>query len=93
MYWFRWLYDWWCSWKDSEFWNKNRKRGLAGFVALDAYQNGEVIGTRLPENIDETTYFDIYNTLGVKGDKKFIYRSDLTKMYPYPIFEGKSMLV
>ena len=46
------------------FWNKNRKRGLAGFVALDAYQNGEVIGTRLPENIDETTYFDIYNTLG-----------------------------
>ena len=38
------------------FWNKNRKRGLAGFVALDAYQNGEVIGTRLPENIDETTF-------------------------------------
>ena len=72
-----------------DFWNKNRDGGLAGFVALDAYENGEVIGTRLPEDIYETTYFDIYNTLGVKGDKKFIYRSDLTKMYPYPIFKGE----
>lgn len=72
-----------------DFWNKNRNRGLAGFVALDAYDNGQVIGTKLPSNISETTYFDIYNTLGVKGDKKFIYRSDLTKLYPYPIFEGE----
>lgn len=71
------------------FWNKNKNRGLAGFVALDAYENGEVIGTKLPSDINETTYFDIYNTLGVKGDKKFIYRSDLTKLYPYPIFEGE----
>ena len=71
------------------FWNKNRDRGLAGFVALDAYENGEVIGTRLPDDIYETTYFDIYNTLGVKGDKKFIYRSDLTRLYPYPIFDGE----
>ena len=71
------------------FWNKNRNRGLAGFVALDAYENGEVIGTKLPSNINETKYFDIYNTLGVKGDKKFIYRSDLTRLYPYPIFEGE----
>ena len=72
-----------------DFWNKNRNRGLAGFVALDAYENGQIIGTKLPSNVSETTYFDIYNTLGVKGDKKFIYRSDLTKLYPYPIFEGE----
>lgn len=72
-----------------DFWNKNRNRGLAGFVALDAYENGQIIGTKLPSSVSETTYFDIYNTLGVKGDKKFIYRSDLTKLYPYPIFEGE----
>ena len=72
-----------------DFWKKNKERGVAGFVALDAYENGEIIGTKLPSNLSETTYFDIYNTLGVKGDKKFIYRSDLTKLYPYPIFEGE----
>ena len=72
-----------------EFWKSNRNRGLSGFVALDAYENGEIIGTKLPSDVSETTYFDIYNTLGVRGDKKFIYRSDLTKLYPYPIFEGE----
>ena len=71
------------------FWNENKNRGLGGFVALDAYENGQIIGTKLPRNISETTYFDIYNTLGVKGDKKFIYRSDLTRLYPYPIFKGE----
>lgn len=71
------------------FWNENRERGLGGFVALDAYTNGEIIGTKLPKDINETRYFDIYNNFGVKGDKKFIYRSDLTKLYPYPIFEGE----
>ena len=71
------------------FWSKNKYRGLAGFVALDAYKDGQIIGTQLPSNINETKYFDIYNTLGIKGDKKFIYRSDLTKLYPYPIFEDE----
>lgn len=71
------------------FWNKNRHKELGGFVALDAYTNGEIIGTKLPNGINETRYFDIYNILGVKGDKKFIYRSDLTKLYPYPIFKGE----
>lgn len=71
------------------FWIKNKREELAGFVALDSYENGEIIGTKFPEGLKETKYFDIYNILGVKGDKKFVYRSDLTKLYPYPIFEGE----
>ena len=75
--------------KINDFWEKNRNDELAGFVALDAYENGEIIGTKFPENLKSTTYFDIYNKYKVKGDKKFIYRSELTKLYPYPIFEGE----
>ena len=75
--------------KISDFWEKNRNDELAGFVALDSYENGEIIGTKFPENLRSTTYFDIYNKYKVKGDKKFIYRSELTKLYPYPIFEGE----
>ena len=55
----------------------------------DAYENGDIIGTKLPSDISETTYFDIYNKYGLKGDKKLIYRSELTIQYPYPIFEGE----
>ena len=75
--------------KINDFWEKNRNDELAGFVALDSYENGEIIGTKFPENLKSTTYFDIYNKYKVKGDKKFIYRSELTKLYPYPIFEGE----
>ena len=71
------------------FWNKNKRSDLAGIMALDAYTNGKVIGDKFPNELKESTYFDIYNKYGLKGDKKLIYRSELTTQYPYPIFEGE----
>ena len=71
------------------FWNKNKRSDLAGIMALDAYTDGKVIGDKFPNELKESTYFDIYNKYGLKGDKKLIYRSELTIQYPYPIFEGE----
>lgn len=71
------------------YWNEHKREDLAGLVALDIYEDGQVIGTQLPEGVHESTYWDIYHKHGVKGDKKLIYRSDLTKKYPYPLFEGE----
>ena len=36
-----------------------------------------------------TTVFDFYYNKRLTGDKKIVYRTELTKMYPYPIFEGE----
>ena len=33
--------------------------------------------------------FDLYNKHGVTGDKKLVYRTELTKKYPYPLFENE----
>ena len=72
------------------FWKLNKgDKKLAGFLALDAYNNGQIIGTSLPENLKKTTYFDLYHKHNAKGDKKLIYRTELTKKYPYPIFKGE----
>ena len=71
------------------FWNKNKRSDLAGIMALDAYTDGKVIGDKFPNELKESTYFDIYNKYGLKGDKKLIYRSERTIQYPYPIFEGE----
>ena len=71
------------------FWNINKRSDLAGIMALDAYTDGKVIGDRFPSVLKESTYFNIYNKYGLKGDKKLIYRSELTTQYPYPIFEGE----
>ncbi|MGM9986277.1 MAG: glycosyltransferase family 2 protein, partial [Bacillaceae bacterium] len=71
------------------FWEVNRSDKLAGFVGLDADTNGNVIGTLFPSTLKTSTYFDLYNKHGIRGDKKLVYRTELTKQFPYPIFEGE----
>ncbi len=76
--------------KITTFWqNCDRDETIAGFLALDVDKDGKVIGTRLPENVTRATSYEVYYKFGVRGDKKFILRSDLTRMDPYPVFEGE----
>lgn len=70
-------------------WKKVRSDKVAGLGALNVFESGKVIGTKFPEELKKSKYFDIYNKYGVSGDKKFIYRTDLIKEYPYPEFEGE----
>lgn len=70
-------------------WEKVRSDKLAGLGALNVSESGDVIGKAFPETLKRSKYFDIYNKHGVSGDKKFIYRTELTKNYPYPEFEGE----
>lgn len=71
------------------FWNEHGNENVSGIIGLDACTNGDIIGTRLPKNLKRSTLFDLYNKHGVQGDKKLVYRSELTKKFPYPLFEGE----
>ena len=63
---------------------------IAGLVGLDADTNGEIIGTKVPDEIFESTLYDLYNLYKVKGDKKLVYKTEIIKKYPkYPIFKGE----
>jgi glycosyltransferase involved in cell wall biosynthesis len=76
--------------KITDFWKKAGNDRFAGMVGLDVSQNYEVIGTRLPEQLESSTLTDLYALHQVKGDKKLVYRSELTRKYPpYPIFSGE----
>jgi glycosyltransferase involved in cell wall biosynthesis len=69
------------------FWLQHGSDKYAGIVGLDATPDGKVIGTRLPEDLKASTLSDLYGKHKVKGDKKLVYRSELTrKTPPYPIF-------
>ncbi|WP_025739372.1 glycosyltransferase family 2 protein [Aquimarina pacifica] len=66
------------------------KPHYAGLVGLDADESGSIIGSKMPENLEETTLYDIYHKHKVQGDKKIVYRTEIVKKYPpYPIFEGE----
>lgn len=69
-----------------KFWEDNGCDRVSGIIGLDADQHDEVIGTRLPSHLRQSTLFNLYYKHGVTGDKKLVYRSELTKKYPYPIF-------
>lgn len=69
------------------FWNKYGTVKVSGIVGLDSDTNGRIVGTKLPQHLKRSTLFDLYNRHGVSGDKKLVYRTDLTKQYQYPIFK------
>lgn len=72
-----------------DFWKKNKRDDLAGIIALDAYEDGNVIGKKFPDDMKDTTLFEVNNIHKIPGDKKLVYRTELTKEYPYPLFEGE----
>src|SRR5690606_18099545 len=40
--------------------------------------------------VNTSTLFDLYHKHGVTGDKKLVYRTELTRQYPYPIFKNEN---
>lgn len=72
------------------FWKKNKAPQYAGIVGLDIFPNGDVIGTELPKQ-KSCKMYDLYNRLGVKGDKKQIYRPELIRPFKSPEYEGEKL--
>lgn len=71
------------------FWNEHGSDQVSGLIGLDADANHQVIGTELPIHLKTSTLFDLYNKHKVTGDKKLVYRTELTKQYNYPIFTNE----
>lgn len=75
----------------TEFWNENKGEKYGGIIALDIFQNGNNIGSLLPQQ-KSIAYNDFYE-YGGRGDKKVIYRTDIiTKYPPYPEYEGEKFV-
>jgi len=71
------------------FWRKYGNSQYAGIIGLDSDLSGNLIGSKFPDNLKETTLSGYY-AAGGKGDKKLVYRTELMKKYPpYPVFEGE----
>ncbi len=71
------------------FWKKYSNSQVNGIIGLDADTKGNIIGSRLPDDIETMTLTDFYH-FGGKGDKKLVYRTNVMKSLPeYPVFEGE----
>lgn len=75
--------------KITRFWREHGNDQVSGLIGLDTDTQNKVIGTKLPEHIGHSTLFDLYYKHGVRGDKKLVYRTVLTKKYPYPVYQNE----
>lgn len=71
------------------FWNKYGNEKVSGIIGLDSDSKNQIIGTELPDHLKRSTLFELYNKHGVTGDKKLVYRTELTRKFPYPLFENE----
>lgn len=73
------------------FWDKNKANQYAGILGLDVYIDGKIVSTKkFPEHIPGGKYYELFGKYGLKGDIKFVYRTDIIKKYmPYPVFDGE----
>lgn len=72
------------------FWNIYGSDRVAGIIADDGYFNGEILGTPLPDNLKQAKEGVLHEVLGVKGDKKLIFRNKVAQsVAPYPEFKGE----
>ena len=75
-------------------WNKiENKNNLAGIIGLDTDISGNVIGTKIPENITTGSLGDLYRKYNVTGDKKLVLRTEIVHNYPsYPEYSDEKLV-
>lgn len=80
-----------CIEKVLNTWNNKQGEGYSGVIGLCSNKKGK-IWARIPEQLKETTLYDLRFRYKIKGDYKFALRSDLLKKEPYPMIEGENYI-
>jgi len=74
-------------------WSNGKQPHLAGIIGLDAFKSGELVGTKIPEQVKESTLTDIYQKYHVKGDKKVVLLTSIVKEFPsYPVYKTERLV-
>ncbi len=73
-----------------DFWREHGSNEVAGIIADDGYFDGTILGSPLPSNIKQAKEDYLHEILGIRGDKKLIFRNKAAQdVAPYPEFEGE----
>lgn len=62
---------------------------FAGVAGLDGTFDGKVIGSGLPQDVIDDTSTNLRCKLGVTGDMKEVFRTDVLREFPFPEIKGE----
>jgi glycosyltransferase involved in cell wall biosynthesis len=71
-------------------WNEHEDNDSMGIIGLDVYKSGKVIGDTFPPHIRRCTFSELIHKYKVKGDKKYVLRTEyVKKVLPFPYVENE----
>ena len=72
-------------------WDKigTRQKEYSGIIAYFETQDGKMIGTEFPNDIEAERIYRLYDRYSIKGDKFLAFRNDLIQKYSYPVYVGE----
>ncbi len=73
-------------------WSNVKNSRVAGIVALKADADGNFLSSVFPENVEETTIFDLASKYKCGGEKAIIYKTSILKENSYPEIEGEKFV-
>lgn len=66
--------------------------GLCGYSFLRFYPDGRVNDSFFPENEKVDTYVNVRINGGIAGDKAEVFRTEILKKYPFPVYGDEKFL-
>ncbi|MBD1835569.1 glycosyltransferase family 2 protein [Cyanobacteria bacterium FACHB-472] len=76
-------------------WNsipQNKKENFSSVVCLCKNRNGNLIGTKFPQDITYSNYLEIQYKFKVKGDKWGFDKTEVLKRFPFPVIAGEKLV-
>lgn len=68
------------------YWDSiEKKEKFCGVTGLGVDNNGNLVGTKFPENIFDSNQLDIYYKYKIKGDKWGFHKTDILRKFSFPI--------
>jgi len=65
---------------------------IAGITTLTMDTKGIITGDKFPEDYQEDYFFNLMSENNIKGDKTFIYKAAILKLFKFPVFENENFL-
>lgn len=67
-------------------------RRFCGISAVKTTLDRQIIGRQPESDITDVAFFDFYHKLGYNGDRALVFRTDLLRENPFPIFDNEKFL-
>ena len=69
-----------------------QNKALAGIALLKGDEEGKLMGSAMPQGINQSSIKALYNIHHFKGELALVFKTEVLKQYLFPVFEGEKFV-